>query len=233
MKRIVLFLVTNLAVVLVLSVVLRLLGLDQAMTAQTGVSYGGLLAFSAVVGFTGSIISLLMSKQAAKWSTGAQVIVQPSNEAEAWLVETVRRLATRAGIGMPEVAIYEGAANAFATGAFRNSALVAVSTGLLQSMNKEEVEAVLAHEVAHVANGDMVTLTLIQGVVNTFVVFFARIVGSIIDKAVFRSERGTGPERPGGGVVSHDPVTQPAVPGVRLGRGVTRKAHESSTPCRA
>ena len=193
MKRIVLFLVTNLAVMLVLSVVLKLFGLDRAMYSQTGISYGSLLAFSAVVGFTGAIISLLMSKQAAKWSTGAQVIVQPSNEAEAWLVETVRRLATRAGIGMPEVAIYEGAANAFATGAFRNSALVAVSTGLLQSMNKEEVEAVLAHEVAHVANGDMVTLTLIQGVVNTFVVFFARIVGSIIDKAVFRSERGTGP----------------------------------------
>ena len=131
MKRIVLFLVTNLAVMLVLSVVLKLFGLDRAMYSQTGISYGSLLAFSAVVGFTGAIISLLMSKQAAKWSTGAQVIVQPSNEAEAWLVETVRRLATRAGIGMPEVAIYEGAANAFATGAFCNSALVAVSTGLL------------------------------------------------------------------------------------------------------
>jgi heat shock protein HtpX len=193
MKRIVLFLVTNLAVVLVLSIVLKLLGLDRAMTSQTGISYGGLLAFSAVVGFTGSIISLLMSKQAAKWSTGAQVIEQPTNEAEAWLVETVRRLATKAGIAMPEVAIYEGDPNAFATGAFRNSALVAVSTGLLQTMNKEEVEAVLAHEVAHVANGDMVTLTLIQGVVNTFVVFFARVVGSIVDKAIFRTERGTGP----------------------------------------
>jgi heat shock protein HtpX len=193
MKRIVLFLVTNLAVVLVLSIVLKLLGLDRTMYTQTGISYGGLLAFSAVVGFTGSIISLLMSKQAAKWSTGAQVIEQPTNEAEAWLVETVRRLATKAGIGMPEVAIYEGDPNAFATGAFRNSALVAVSTGLLQTMNKEEVEAVLAHEVAHVANGDMVTLTLIQGVVNTFVVFFARVVGSIVDKAIFRTERGTGP----------------------------------------
>jgi heat shock protein HtpX len=193
MKRIVLFLATNLAVVLVLSVVLKLLGLDRAMYTQTGISYGGLLAFSAVVGFTGSIISLLMSKQAAKWSTGAHVIEQPTNEAEAWLVETVRRLAAKAGIGMPEVAIYEGDPNAFATGAFRNSALVAVSTGLLQTMNKEEVEAVLAHEVAHVANGDMVTLTLIQGVVNTFVVFFARIVGSIVDKAIFRTERGTGP----------------------------------------
>jgi heat shock protein HtpX len=193
MKRIVLFLVTNLAVMLVLSIVLKLFGLDQAMTSQTGISYGGLLAFSAVVGFTGAIISLLMSKQSAKWSTGAQVIEQPTNEAEAWLVETVRRLATKAGIGMPEVAIYEGDPNAFATGAFRNSALVAVSTGLLQTMNKEEVEAVLAHEVAHVANGDMVTLTLIQGVVNTFVVFLARIVGSIVDKAIFRTERGTGP----------------------------------------
>jgi heat shock protein HtpX len=178
---------------LVLSIVLKLFGLDQAMTSQTGISYGGLLVFSAVVGFTGSIISLLISKQSAKWSTGAQVIEQPTNEAEAWLVETVRRLATKAGIGMPEVAIYEGDPNAFATGAFRNSALVAVSTGLLQTMNKEEVEAVLAHEVAHVANGDMVTLTLIQGVVNTFVVFFARIVGSIVDKAIFRTERGTGP----------------------------------------
>ncbi len=129
----------------------------------------------------------------AKWSTGAHVIEQPTNEAEAWLVETVRRLAQKAGIGMPEVAIYEGAANAFATGAFKNSALVAVSTGLLQSMNKEEVEAVLGHEVAHVANGDMVTLTLIQGVVNTFVVFLSRIVGAIVDRAVFRTERGTGP----------------------------------------
>jgi heat shock protein HtpX len=193
MKRIILFIVTNLAVVLVLSVVLKLLGLDRAMYSQTGVSYGGLLAFSAVVGFTGSIISLLMSKSMAKWSTGAHVIDQPSNDAEVWLVETVRKLASRAGIGMPEVAIYEGAPNAFATGAFRNSALVAVSTGLLQSMNREEVEAVLGHEIAHVANGDMVTLTLIQGVVNTFVVFFARIIGSIVDKAVFRTERGNGP----------------------------------------
>jgi heat shock protein HtpX len=167
MKRIVLFLATNLAVVLVLSVVLKLLGLDRAMYSQTGISYGGLLAYAAVVGFTGAIISLLMSKSMAKWSTGAHVIAQPASEPEAWLVETVRKLATTAGIGMPEVAIYEGAPNAFATGAFRNSALVAVSTGLLQSMNKQEVEAVLGHEIAHVANGDMVTLTLIQGVVRT------------------------------------------------------------------
>jgi len=193
MKRIALFLLTNLAVMVVLTVVLRLLGLDGAAMGQAGMQLGPLLAFSAVVGFTGSIISLLMSKQMAKWSTGAHVIGQPANQHEAWLVETVRKLATKAGIGMPEVAIYEGDANAFATGAFRNSALVAVSTGLLQSMSHEEVEAVLAHEVAHVANGDMVTLTLIQGVVNTFVVFFARIVGSIVDRAVFRSERGNGP----------------------------------------
>lgn len=193
MKRIVLFIVTNLAVVLVLSVVLRLLGLDRAMYSQTGMSTGGLLVFSAVVGFTGAIISLLMSKSMAKWSTGAHVIEQPANDAEVWLVDTVRKLATKAGIGMPEVAIYEGAPNAFATGAFKNSALVAVSTGLLQSMNKEEVEAVLGHEIGHVSNGDMVTLTLIQGVVNTFVVFFARIIGSIVDKAVFRTERGNGP----------------------------------------
>jgi len=192
MKRIVLFLLTNIAVLVVLSIVLRLLGLDR-MAAESGVSYGGLLAFSAVIGFGGAIISLLMSKMMAKWSTGAHVIDQPANEAEAWLVETVRRLAQKAGIEMPEVAIYDGAANAFATGAFKNSALVAVSTGLLQSMNKEEVEAVLGHEIAHVTNGDMVTLTLIQGVVNTFVVFLSRIVGSIVDRAVFKSERGNGP----------------------------------------
>jgi heat shock protein HtpX len=167
------------------------LGIDKY--GYQGASYGQLLVFSAVVGFTGAIISLLMSKSMAKWSTGAQVITQPSNEAEAWLVSTVQRLAQKAGIGMPEVAIYEGEPNAFATGAFRNSALVAVSTGLLQSMNKEEVEAVLGHEVAHVANGDMVTLTLIQGVVNTFVIFLSRIIGSIVDRAVFKSERGNGP----------------------------------------
>ena len=191
MKRIVLFLATNLAVILVLSIVLKLFGLDRA--GYGGAGYGQLLVFSAVVGFTGAIISLLLSKTMAKWSTGAKVIDQPRTEVEVWLVSTVQRLAQKAGIGMPEVAMYEGDPNAFATGAFRNSSLVAVSTGLLQSMNKEEVEAVLAHEVAHVANGDMVTLTLIQGVVNTFVIFAARVVGSIIDKAVFRSERGTGP----------------------------------------
>jgi heat shock protein HtpX len=192
MKRIVLFVATNVAVMIVLSVVLKLFGLDRAMAAQ-GYSYGTLLAYSLVVGFTGAIVSLLMSKTIAKMSTGAQVIDTPRNEAEAWLVETVRKLASAAGVGMPEVAIYDGAPNAFATGAFRNSALVAVSTGLLQSMNKEEVEAVLGHELSHVANGDMVTLTLIQGVVNTFVVFLSRIVGSIVDRTVFRTERGTGP----------------------------------------
>jgi heat shock protein HtpX len=192
MKRIVLFVATNLAVVLVLSIVLRLFGLDRALAAQ-GLQYGSLLVYSLVVGFTGAIISLLMAKSIAKWTTGAQVITTPRSEAEAWLLETVRKLATGAGVAMPEVAIYEGDANAFATGAFRNSALVAVSSGLLQSMNREEVEAVLGHEISHVANGDMVTLTLIQGVVNTFVVFLSRIVGSIVDRAVFRTERGTGP----------------------------------------
>ena len=192
MKRIILFIATNLAVLIVLSVVLKLFGLDRALAAQ-GFQYGQLLAYSAVVGFAGAIISLLMSKTIAKWTTGAQVIEQPRNDAEAWLVETVRKLAAGAGVAMPEVAIYEGEPNAFATGAFKNSALVAVSTGLLQSMNKEEVEAVLGHELSHVANGDMVTLTLIQGVVNTFVIFLSRIVGSIVDRAIFRSERGTGP----------------------------------------
>ena len=192
MKRIVLFIATNLAVVIVLSVVLRLLGLDRALAGQ-GLQYGQLLVFSLVVGFTGAIISLLMSKSVAKWTTGAQTIETPRNEAEAWLLETVRKLAAGAGVAMPEVAIYEGDANAFATGAFKNSALVAVSTGLLQSLSREEVEAVLGHEISHVANGDMVTLTLIQGVVNTFVIFLSRIVGSIVDRTIFRTERGTGP----------------------------------------
>jgi len=192
MKRIILFVATNLAVVLVLSIVLKLFGLDRTMAAQ-GFQYGQLLVFSVVVGFTGAIISLLMSKTIAKWTTGAHVIGTPRSEAEAWLLETVRRLATAAGIAMPEVGIYEGEPNAFATGAFKNSAFVAVSTGLLQSMSKEEVEAVLGHEISHVANGDMVTLTLIQGVVNTFVIFLSRIVGSIVDRTVFRTERGTGP----------------------------------------
>jgi heat shock protein HtpX len=192
MKRIILFIATNLAVVLVLSIVLRLFGIDRTLAAQ-GVAYGQLLVYSLVVGFTGAIISLLMSKSIAKWTTGAKVIETPANEAEAWLVETVRRLAGAAGVAMPEVAVYDGAPNAFATGAFKNSAFVAVSTGLLQSMNREEVEAVLGHELSHVANGDMVTLTLIQGVVNTFVIFASRIVGSIVDRTVFRTERGSGP----------------------------------------
>ena len=192
MKRIVLFLLTNLAVMLVLSVVLSVLGVDRYLTEE-GLNVGMLLVFSLIVGFGGSFISLLMSKPIAKWSTGAQVIDGSEGSEQRWLVETVRKLADKAGVGMPEIAYYEGDPNAFATGAFKNSALVAVSSGLLQSMSKEEVEAVLGHEVSHVANGDMVTLTLIQGVVNTFVVFLARIVGFIVDKAVFRTERGIGP----------------------------------------
>jgi heat shock protein HtpX len=192
MKRIVLFLATNLAVVLVLTVVLNLLGVGRAVSAQ-GINVGALAVFSLVVGFTGAIISLLMSKPMAKWSTGARVIEQPQNATELWLVETVRRLAERAGIGMPEVAVYEGEPNAFATGAFKNSALVAVSTGLLQGMQRDEVEAVLGHEVAHIANGDMVTLTLIQGVVNTFVVFLARVVGFFVDKVLLRGNSDRGP----------------------------------------
>jgi len=191
MKRVILFLLTNIAVMVVLSITLSVLGVNRFLTAN-GLDLGMLLAFSAVVGFTGSFISLLLSKPMAKWSTGAHVIDAPQGADELWLVNTVRKLADKAGIGMPEVAVYEGEPNAFATGAFRDSSLVAVSTGLLQSMTKEEVEAVLAHEVAHVANGDMVTLTLIQGVVNTFVVFFARIVGYVVDKAVFKTERGVG-----------------------------------------
>lgn len=193
MKRIVLFIATNLAVMLVLSLVLSLLGIGRP-TAGGQLQMGTLLAFSLVVGFTGAIISLLISKPMAKWSTGARVIDAPANSTEQWLVATVRQLAERAGIGMPEVAVYEGEPNAFATGAFKNSALVAVSTGLLQSMNRDEVEAVLGHEVAHIANGDMVTMTLIQGVVNTFVVFLARIVGFFVDNML----RGKDSERSSG-----------------------------------
>lgn len=192
MKRIVLFVLTNLAVMAVLSIVLKLFGIDRAL-AQQGLNHGALLAFAAVFGFGGAIISLLISKPMAKWTAGARVIDGSEGSTERWLVQSVRTLAERAGIGMPEVAVYDGPPNAFATGAFKNSALVAVSTGLLQSMNQEEVEAVLAHEVAHVANGDMVTLALIQGVLNTFVIFLARVVGTLVDRAVFRSERGTGP----------------------------------------
>jgi heat shock protein HtpX len=192
MKRVVLFLATNLAVLLVLSVVISLLGLDRWLSAE-GIDYRGLLAFSAVLGFGGSLLSLAMSKTMARWSTGARVLDGTEGTTEYWLVQTVKSLAAKAGIGMPEVAVYEGAPNAFATGAFRNSSLVAVSTGLVQSMSKEEVEAVLGHEIGHVANGDMVTLTLIQGVVNTFVIFLSRVVAFFVDKAIFRTERGVGP----------------------------------------
>jgi heat shock protein HtpX len=193
MKRIVLFVLTNLAVMLVLGVVASLLGVNRFLTAN-GLDLGALLGFSLIMGFGGAIISLLMSKPIAKWSTGAQVITQPQSADEAWIVDTVRRLSEKAGIGMPEVAIYEGEPNAFATGAFRDSALVAVSTGLLQGMTREEVEAVLAHEVAHIANGDMVTMTLIQGVLNTFVVFLSRVVGYVVDSALRKNdEQNSGP----------------------------------------
>jgi heat shock protein HtpX len=192
MKRILLFIATNLAVVLLLSVIASVLGVDRFLT-QNGLDLQSLLWFSLLMGFGGSFISLLMSKQIALWSTGAHVIKEPEGAHEQWLVATVRRLADKANIGMPEVAVYEGAPNAFATGAFKNSALVAVSTGLLESMSREEVEAVLGHEITHISNGDMVTLTLIQGVLNTFVFFLSRVVGFIVDKAVFRTERGIGP----------------------------------------
>jgi len=180
MKRIFLFIVTNLAVVLVLGLVSRLLGVDRFLTAN-GLNLGALLGFALVMGFGGAIISLLMSKPLAKWSAGVQIIEQPRNQDEAWIVDTVRKFADKAGIGMPEVGIFEGDPNAFATGAFRDSALVAVSTGLLHNMTQEEVEAVIGHEVAHIANGDMVTMTLIQGVMNTFVVFLSRVIGYAVD----------------------------------------------------
>ena len=192
MKRVLLLVATNVAVMLVLSVVVSLLGLDRWLMAE-GINYGTLLVMSAIFGFGGAFISLLLSKTMAKWQAGVQIINGSEGSTEYWLVQTVKQLADKAGVGMPEVGIFEGAPNAFATGAFKDSALVAVSTGLLQTMNKEEVEAVLGHEMAHVANGDMVTLTLIQGVLNTFVFFLSRVVGMIIDKAVFRTERGTGP----------------------------------------
>jgi len=193
MKRIFLLIVTNLAVMLVLGIVASLLGVNQFLTAN-GLNLGALLGFAMVMGFGGAFISLLISKPMAKWSTGAQVIEHPQNEDEAWIVDTVRTLSQRAGLDMPEVAIYEGEPNAFATGAFRNSALVAVSTGLLQGMTREEVEAVLAHEVAHIANGDMVTLTLVQGVLNTFVVFLSRVIGYAVDSVLRRNdEESTGP----------------------------------------
>ncbi|PHV08600.1 protease HtpX [Janthinobacterium sp. BJB412] len=188
MKRIILFIATNLAVMLVLSLVLSLLGVGRpGAGGAAGLNIGSLMVFSLVVGFTGAIFSLLISKPMAKWSTGARVIEAPSSSTELWLVNTVKTLSERAGIAMPEVAVYQGEANAFATGAFKNSALVAVSTGLLESMNRDEVEAVLGHEIAHVANGDMVTMTLIQGVVNTFVVFLARVVGFFVDKVLLKN----------------------------------------------
>jgi heat shock protein HtpX len=187
MKRIVLFLLTNVAVMLVLSVSASLLGVNRFLTAN-GLNLGMLLAFAALMGFGGAFISLLMSKPIAKWSTGARVITQPANSTEAWLLRTMEAQARAAGIGMPEVAVYQGAPNAVATGATKNSSLVAVSTGLLESMSQEEVEAVLAHEVAHIANGDMVTLTLIQGVVNTFVVFLARVVGYLVDSMLRKND---------------------------------------------
>ncbi len=193
MKRIVLFLLTNLAVMVVLSATLSILGVNRFMTQQ-GLNIEMLLVFSLIVGFTGAFISLLISKPMAKASTGCRVIdpQAPGGAREAWLVDTVHQLADRAGIGRPEVAIYEGEPNAFATGAFKNDSLVAVSTGLLDSMTEEEVTAVLGHEVAHIANGDMVTLTLIQGVVNTFVVFLARVVGYFVDRVLLKNDREAG-----------------------------------------
>ncbi len=195
MKRIGLFLLTNLAVMAVIAVMFRLLGFDtMASRSGGGLNLSSLLVMSAIIGFAGSLVSLAMSKWSAIRMMGARVITNPGNANETWLVETVRRQAERTGIGMPDVAIFEAQEpNAFATGARRDHALVAVSTGLLQAMSRDEVEAVLAHEVSHVANGDMVTLTLIQGVVNTFVVFFSRLVGQLLDRAIFRSENGHGP----------------------------------------
>jgi heat shock protein HtpX len=188
MKRILLFVATNLAVMLVLGTVASLLGVNRYLTSN-GLNLGSLLGFAAVMGFGGAIISLLMSKPIAKWSTGAQLINDSADPTHQWIVGSVKRLSEKAGIGMPEVAVFEGEPNAFATGAFKNSAMVAVSTGLLQSMSRDEVEAVIGHEVAHIANGDMVTMTLIQGVMNTFVVFLSRVIGYFIDKVVLRNDR--------------------------------------------
>ena len=193
MKRIFLFLLTNVAVVVVLGIVASLLGVNRYLTSN-GLNLGALLGFAFIMGFGGAIISLLISKPMAKWTSGVQVINEPRNADEAWIVDTVRRFADKAGIGMPEVGIYEGEANAFATGAFKNSALVAVSTGLLEGMTREEVEAVIGHEVAHVANGDMVTMTLIQGVMNTFVVFLSRVIGYAVDSFLRKNdENSSGP----------------------------------------
>jgi heat shock protein HtpX len=192
MKRVMLFLATNFAVVIVLMVITSLLGVNQYLTQQ-GINYQALLIFASVFGFGGALISLLISKPMAKWSMRVKIIDQPRSASESWLLATVQRQAQMAGIGMPEVGIFDSPEpNAFATGANKNKALVAVSTGLLNNMKQEEVEAVLGHEVSHVANGDMITLTLIQGVVNTFVIFAARVIGYLIDKAVFKNERGIG-----------------------------------------
>lgn len=193
MKRVLLFLLTNLAIVLVLSFTMRLLGVEPYLNAS-GLNLGALLVFAAVMGFGGALISLMISKWTAKMSVGAQVIESPRSQEELWLVDTIARQAKQAGIAMPEVAIYNAPdINAFATGPSRNNALVAVSTGLLQNMTREEAEAVLGHEVSHVANGDMVTLALIQGVVNTFVMFLSRVIGHLVDKVLFKTEKGQGP----------------------------------------
>ncbi len=193
MKRVFLFLATNIAVIFVLSIVLRLLGIDHIQTAQGTINYQALLIFSLVFGMGGSFISLAISKWSAKRITGAKVIEQPANQTEQWLLSTVQRLSQQAGIGMPEVAIYPGQeVNAFATGARRDKSLVAVSAGLLSSMEKNEIEGVLAHEVSHVANGDMVTMTLLQGVLNTFVIFLSRILGTMVNRVVFRSSSNYG-----------------------------------------
>jgi len=195
LKRVMLFIITNLAIVFILSIVLNLLGVGQILDQQgVALDMRSLVIFATVFGFGGSLISLAISKWTAKRLTGAKVITSPSNDVEMWLVQTVGRQAESAGIGMPEVAIYDAPdANAFATGMRRNNALVAVSTGLLRSMNRDEAEAVLAHEVSHIANGDMITLALIQGVVNTFVIVASRVVGHLIDRVVFKTERGHGP----------------------------------------
>ena len=193
MKRILLFVLTNVLVVAVLGIVASLLGVNRYLSSS-GLNLSALLGFALVMGFGGAIISLLISKPMAKWASGVRVINQPQNADEAWIVETVRKLADKAGIGMPEVGIFEGDANAFATGAFKNSALVAVSTGLLIGMTREEIEAVIGHEIAHVANGDMVTMTLIQGVMNTFVVFLSRVIGYAVDGFLRKGdERSSGP----------------------------------------
>jgi len=195
MKRILLFLATNLAIIVLLGIVLRLLGVERILDESgTGLNLGALLIFAAVFGFGGSFISLAISKWSAKRMMGVRVITQPANATESWLVNTVRNQAQQAGIGMPEVGVFDSPQpNAFATGARRDAALVAVSTGLLKSMSQQEAEAVLAHEVSHVANGDMVTLALIQGVINTFVIFLARVIGHTVDRVVFRNEEGHGP----------------------------------------